>query len=55
MYTSGLPQAEKTKRQEALGARAAGIDRWPPYSVVIYDRSSAEATVIWEMMAVSIR
>lgn len=32
----------------------AGMDWCLPYSVVIYDRSSVEARVIWEMMAILI-
>lgn len=63
--TDELPQTKTKSRVHPCahactqaGTHAAtnsvGIDRCPPYLVVIYDCSSAEATVIWEMMAILI-
>lgn len=37
-----------------IHTRTVDMDWCPPYLVVIYDRSSIEATVIWEMMTILI-
>lgn len=51
---TACPCAHIHTQETRKATRAAGMDRCPPYLVVIYDCSSVEATVIWEMMAILI-